>query len=1005
MIHRSTRRTPAVLSGTFLLLLLAAVLAWQMRATDSRTVRNAGLPPPAARAGAWHGHPAHAPRARDARATGVAPVAEALPGARWGGAANSAQESGAGFFDRTAARSFTAAVPAGVAKYVVDLNARAFLPLPGEDNLSEALPATTAKPAPGHTAAARPQRPGEHVAYLQFKEHPRDDQRRVLAAQGIELLGYLSGYAWAARGTPGAFQAALRLDFVRAAARVDARDKVHALVFRGETPEYARAPDGRTRFMLLAYPGTASTALAGELADDTALAQLEAQPAPASVLGPRFEIVAPAAAGVRLAALNAAAFVSFVPPPAAPRGVTVPVAARDATTDVESNIGSVRDGPPNLSGNSVKVAVREVGKMDAHADFAARLVYVDSDGDPTTSTVNHATAVTGVIGSNGVAQAPAKGVAPAVSMFAYSLTDDTFQTNDVLDAAARGARVSNHSYGPASLTSWGDYESLSADWDAAIRANDLTTIFAGNEESGGLYKHIDYLVGAKNTICVSATNSAARAGNDNPPIPKADGIATFSEFGPMNDGRVKPDLVAFGDTVTLDKGLSDIQSNSGTSFSAPTVTGVAALISEYYKTVAGHDPSAALLKALLCNSATDLGAPGPDATYGFGILNAKEAAVTISKRDSTQTPFLEDVMANGGTKTYTVNLQSATELKVVLCWMDFPGSPGAAKALVNDLDLEVEAPDGTKHLPFSLDPDNPSAPATNTGRNTVDPIEQVVVSAPADGAWIIRVLGTSVAQGTQTFALCLNQPAVPPPLSAVITASPDAGPAPLTVSFSAALSTGTPTTYSWDFGDGMKAEDAGLVTVDHTYTAAGSFTVSLTLDGTAGATHVVLVTKRHVDASARKARAALSFRGDPSSWDDDFQFTLNSSDLAMSPSQARDAVRSGDFLGQTYAIRIGGTADGTVPATKVAEVMLNNRAMFTSREVMFRRNLTKGDIQVTLRNLALEDIFSADGMSRDPAGAGVHDMPVEIETPDAVYRAVFHLLYKVGRMSGTAKGW
>ena len=59
------------------------------------------------------------------------------------------------------------------------------------------------------------------------------------------------------------------------------------------------------------------------------------------------------------------------------------------------------------------------------------------------------------------------------------------------------------------------------------------------------------------------------------------------------------------------------------------VTGAAALVFEHYKAVVGREPSAALAKALLCNSATDLGQPGPDAIYGFGILNAKEAIATI----------------------------------------------------------------------------------------------------------------------------------------------------------------------------------------------------------------------------------------------------------------------------------------------------------------------------------------------------------------------------------------
>jgi hypothetical protein len=900
------------------------------------------------------------------------------PGFAWAGARNSAAADGAGCFDRTAARRFVEAVPHHERKYIVELNARAFLPEPGRENVAAAL---------GKDG-------GAHVAYLQFRDHPDANQRREVAARGVELLSYCTGYAWVARGTAAAFENACGLDFVRAVASVDARDRMHPLVFRGVTPPYAQAADGRTRFVLLAQPGTTPAAVAGELARTPALAGLRAQPATPSVLGPRFEVVAPAAVARVLAALDSAAFLSLVPPPAA---------SRDATTDRSSNISAVRDNPPSLTGAGVKVAVREVGRMDPHTDFATRLTYMDNNGDTFSSAINHATGVTGQIGSSGVAQPTAKGVAPGVTMLAYALTNDTFDVTDVVDAARQGARLSNHSYGPADLFVWGDYDTLSADWDAALRSNDLVAVFASNEETGGLYKHIDFLVGAKNTICVTATTAAANAG-DGAGVVRSNGIASFVEFGPMNDGRVKPDLAAFGDNVTLVRGSSDVQTNSGTSFSAPAVTGVAALAQEYYKTVVGREPSAPLMKALLCNAAADLGLRGPDAIYGFGIVDAKEAVATIAKRQApTLTPFVEDVITNGGSKSFTVSLQGAAQLKVTLCWFDPAGSPSAAKALVNDLDLAVEAPDGTPHYPFSLSADTPSLPATNTGANTVDPIEQIIVDAPADGTWTVRVLGTSIFDGPQAFAVCLNQAAVPPPLLAAITASPSSGPAPLTVLFSAADSLGQPTNYTWTFGDGGALEGAGLVQVEHTYAAAGSYTATVMLDGASSASTVVYVSKREVAATPGKLRARLSFRGSDAEADDSVSFALQVAEFVMSSTQAREALKSRVFEGRRFAIKLGGSADGTTGATKVGDVILNDRASFTSPELSFRLNPVKGEIRATLRRTALEGAFAASGMTRFAGSTGVHDFPVELETPDAVYRAVFTVEYKTTLSGGAAK--
>ena len=94
---------------------------------------------------------------------------------------------------------------------------------------------------------------------------------------------------------------------------------------------------------------------------------------------------------------------------------------------------------------------------------------------PTATALNHATAVTGQIGSSGQAQPGAKGVAPAVSLLGYEFGNDSdpFTTANIIDAAGKGARISNHSYGPVNTPPdphfYGDYESISADWDARPR--------------------------------------------------------------------------------------------------------------------------------------------------------------------------------------------------------------------------------------------------------------------------------------------------------------------------------------------------------------------------------------------------------------------------------------------------------------------------------------------------------------------------------------------------------
>ena len=107
-----------------------------------------------------------------------------------------------------------------------------------------------------------------------------------------------------------------------------------------------------------------------------------------------------------------------------------------------------------------------------------------------------------------------------------------------------------------------------------------------------------------------------------------------------------------------------------------------------------------------------------------------------------------------------------------------------------------------------------------------DPIEQVIIPTPADGLWTVTINGTSIPQGPQNFAVCVNVSRLPVALTASIQASPVSGDAPLTVSFSSLGSTGTISSIKWDFGDG--STDTGA-TVSHTYTAIGQFTAIVTL--------------------------------------------------------------------------------------------------------------------------------------------------------------------------------
>ena len=133
---------------------------------------------------------------------------------------------------------------------------------------------------------------------------------------------------------------------------------------------------------------------------------------------------------------------------------------------------------------------------------------------------------------------------------------------------------------------------------------------------------------AKNSLVVGAVNDVTVD-----PYVSADiTISDFSSYGPSDDGRIKPDVV--GNGVSLYSADHDADDDytwkSGTSMSAPNVTGTAALLTEHFDDEFSFAPSSATTKGVLIHTASDAGNMGPDYSYGWGLVNAAAAASFIT---------------------------------------------------------------------------------------------------------------------------------------------------------------------------------------------------------------------------------------------------------------------------------------------------------------------------------------------------------------------------------------
>lgn len=576
--------------------------------------------------------------------------------------------------------------------------------------------------------------PDGKAAYLvQFHTRPLEEYREALTNLGAEVYSYVPDDAYIVKMNAAAEAEVRDLPFVRWVGIYDPAYKLDESIGSGLLRGQAKA--ARYNIMVLQQGEEMKGGIASRVRSMGG--RVDAN------IAEGYRIEATLTADQLIAVANESD-VLFIDRWSAPESDMSVVRSVGGANFIESTLG--------FRGEGVRGEVLDGGLLFTHTDFQSGLAPISHGSSNVDS---HGTATYGINFGRGTTNSAARGLLPeAQGIFAdFDSMSNRYTHTAQLKQAPYQAVYQSNSWGNALTT---NYTTISAEFDDILFKEDLLVL---NSQSNNGNQMSRPQAWSKNVVSIGGIRhfNTADLGDD-----RWAGSGTSASVGPAADGRIKPDLAHFYDsihTTTSTSNTAYTTSFGGTSAATPITAGHFGLFFQmWHNGIFGNPTSASVFesrphmttaKAVMINTAVqwDMTAAGTDVTrsrQGFGRADVKNL---YDLRSRMKIVNETDVLTNLQSRSYdlAVPAGSTLPLKITMVYADPMGNPAATRARVNDLDLKVTAPDGTIY--WGNNGLSTAMWSTAGGSpNVVDTVENVFIRTPAAGVWRVEVIASSLVQ-------------------------------------------------------------------------------------------------------------------------------------------------------------------------------------------------------------------------------------------------------------------